>query len=156
MGCVHSTEIIKLNDNNPTAEISGYDYKIKSNNDAIIYFYNKILSNVKQYKIDSKKEGMNLEIKSNEYTWFVIDFGFEGYNPIDIISLNYNRLEKGGTIFIENIYDKLKVNLTKGENLYFYYATQSGREIKQFKYVESLNHKNNDYNFNIYTKKFWK
>ena len=145
-------EIIKLNDNNPTAEISGYDYKIKSNNDAMIYFYNKILENLKQYKIDSKKAGMNLEIKSNEFIWFVIDFGFEGYTPIDILSLNYNRLENGGTIFIENIYDKLKVNLTKGENLYFYYATQSGREIKQFKYVENLNHKNNDYNFNYIPK----
>jgi hypothetical protein len=66
---------------------------------------------------------MNLEIKSNEFIWFVIDFGFEGYNPIDVNSLNYNNLIQGGTIFIENIYDKLKVNLTKGENLYFYYAT---------------------------------
>jgi len=145
-------KIIKLNDNNPTAEIKGYNYKIKSNNDAMIYFYNKILENLNQYKIDSKQVGMNLEIKSNEFIWFVIDFGFEGYNPIDILSLNYNRLEKGGTIFIENIYDKLKINLTKGENLYFYYTTQSGKEIKEFKYVENLNHKNNDYNFNYIPK----
>ena len=145
-------KIIKLNDNNPTAEIKGYNYKIKSNNDAMIYFYNKILDYLKQYKIDSKQVGMNLEIKSNEFIWFVIDFGFEGYYPIDIFSLNYNRLENGGTIFIENIYDKLKVNLTKGENLYFYYATQSGKEIKEIKYVENLNHKNNDYNFNYIPK----
>ena len=145
-------KIIKLNDNNPTAEIKGYNYKIKSNNDAMIYFYNKILENLKQYKIDSNQVGMNLEIKSNEYIFFVIDFGFEGYNPIDILSLNYNRLERGGTIFIENIYDKLKVNLIKGENLYLYYATQSGKEIKEIKYVENLNHKNNDYNFNYIPK----
>ena len=145
-------KIIKLNDNNPTAEVKGYSYKIKSNNDAMIYFYNKLLEGLKQYKIDSKQVGMNLEIKSNELIMFSIDFGFEGYNPIDVNSLNYNNYDKGGTIFIENIYDKLKVNLTKGENLYFYYSTRSGKEIKEIKYVENLNHKNNDYNFNYIPK----
>ena len=145
-------KIIKLNNNSPTAEIKGNDYKIKSNNDIIIYFYNKLLQGTKQYKIDSKQVGKNLEIKSNEYIRFAIDFGFEGYNPIDVLSLNYNYLINGGTIFIENIYDKLKVNLTKGENLYIYYSTKSGEDIKDIKYVENLNHKNNDYNFNYIPK----
>ena len=144
--------IIILNSSNPIAQIKGSNYKLKAKNDAMIYFYNKILDGLKQYKIDSKEVGKNLEIKVNELIMFLIDFGFEGYNPIDIIDLNSNRLNEGGTIYIENTYDKLKVNLTKGENLYFYYTTRSGKEIKEIKYVENLNHKNNDYNFNYIPK----
>ena len=43
---------ITLSKNNLTGTFSGYNVKIKSNNNALIYFYSKILTNFKQIKIE--------------------------------------------------------------------------------------------------------
>ena len=112
---------------NPTVELHGKHFKIKSNNDAIVYFYGKILENlnlnkfrVKQYKLDLKN-GENIEIKFIDSASFAIDFGFEGYFLNDFMSFFISEVHSGGTFYKENIYEKSKAKLVKGEDLYLYY-----------------------------------
>ena len=49
---------------------------------------------------------------------YSIDFGFSGYNPLEIMTYSYNYLENGGTIYLENPYDRLKIQLAKEEKLF--------------------------------------
>ena len=136
-----------LDENKPTAEIQGKNLKIKSNNDALVYFYGKNILN--QIEIENKI-GYNLEIKLSGFAKYVIDFSFKGYNPPEIFTFSYNHIENGGTIYLENVYDKLKVKLAKGEKLYFYYISNGTAKMN---YIPNLNHKNNDYTFNYIPKK---
>ena len=43
---------IILNSTKITAELKGNNYKIKSNENTMIYFYGKLFNNIKQKKID--------------------------------------------------------------------------------------------------------
>ena len=71
-----------INSENPTVEIKGNNFKIISDNDVMIYFYGKLMEGFEQIKINSEI-GKNLEIKMKKDTLFILDFGFEGYNPMD-------------------------------------------------------------------------
>ena len=107
---------VQLSKLNPTGEFTSQNVKIKSNNNAMVYFYGKPLSFI-QTKIDPKEKGKNVEIKFNSEVTYMIDFGFENYKPFRI---NHRYINKGGSFYIENFYDKLKTELARNEYLYVY------------------------------------
>ena len=135
-----------LNKDKPTAKIKGNNLKIKSNDNALVYFYGKSIT--KQMEIENK-EGYNIEIEVERYTTYSIDFCFEGYNPIEIFTTSFKYFRYGGTIYLENMYDKLKVKLVEGEKFIFNYNYGE----PEIKYTPNLNHKNNSYTFNYIPKK---
>ena len=137
-----------LSPEDPTVEIHGSNFKIISNNDTMIFFYGKLFGNFKQYKIENE-EGKNIEIKINSNMNFAIDFGFEGYFLNDYISLSFLTFSEGGTFYMENIYEKLKTNLIKGENLYLYYISSVVQEPFEINYSSNINNPKNEYTFNV-------
>ena len=144
---------IILNSENPIAKIKGRYLKIKSNNNTMVYFYGKLSTQwgFKQKRIDIEKR-KNIEIKIKYYTLIILDFGFEGYNPADYsIILDVDKyFRREGTLFIENIYDKLKTKLVKEESLYLYYiGYDNSFEID---YKENINNANNEYTFYVIPK----
>ena len=142
---------ITINSENPTGIIKGSKFKIKSNDDAMVYFYGK-LSYYKQIKLEPEK-GKNIEIKMKKYIQFLIDFGFEGYNPTDVLNINSKYFEKDGIIYLENIYDKLKTKLVKGEFLYLYHDYTYGDSNIEISYNSTnLNNPDNQYTFNVIPK----
>ena len=123
-----------LNEENPTAEITGNGYIIKSNTDAMVYFFAKIQSEyLKQIKIENR-EGKYVKISNislSNYTEITIDFGFEGFLPSSFpIDASYTN----GTIYLDNLYNKMKTKLVKDEYLYIYYY----RNINQHFIIEYL------------------
>ena len=142
---------ITLSKNNLTGLFTGNNVKIKSSDNALIYFYSKILSNFKQIKIEPKYIEKNFEINieySGDYTDAIIDFGFEGYNPTNCLRFNFRSLKHVENIYIENIYDRLKTKLVEGEYLYLYVYSYFGRDFSyKINYTENIRHKNNEYNF---------
>ena len=140
--------IATLNQENPTSIIKGSNLKIKSDKNALVLFYGKNI--MLQKEIDPNQVGKNVEIEVDSYLMYIIDFGFEGYGPIEIMSFTINSFEDRGAIYLENIYDKLKVKLLENEKLYLYYVSDRSVTIK---YVPNLNHKNNDYTFIYIPKK---
>ena len=138
---------IILNPNNRTGEFKGNNVKIKSNNNAMIYIYSRLWKFFNsQIPIENKK-GKNIEIITNSYTSYLLDFGFKGFEPIYTLSLaNYH----GKTIYVENIYDRLETELVEGEKLYLYAFLNV--LIYDIKYTENLRNKNNKYNFVVIPK----
>ena len=98
-----------LNYDNPTAKINGKNYIVTTNIDTMIYFYGKLNSYIKQIRIDPNKKG-NLKITGiyRETCYYCIDYGFEGYNPLNADCKNSIKKEYG--IFAENLYEKIKKN----------------------------------------------
>ena len=139
----NTNAISVLNSTKRTCQIYVENIKIKSNNDALVYFYKKY-DNLQAYKIDPKEVGKNLEIKVSQYTYYFIDIGFEKYYPFMVLDIYSQSLGKGENLFIENVYDKLKVNLTEEEYYYFYYYSEKEIETK---YTKNINNKNNEYSF---------
>ena len=115
---------IVLNAERPTAEIKGNNYTVKSNCDTMIYFYGKLFKNLKQIKIDPNQKGKYIAITSKKSLSYIIDKGFEGYNPLNIEYFLRNPKFKNKIIYIENIYEKMKNNLVKNEGIYLYYFYQ--------------------------------
>ena len=138
---------IKLNSNKPIAELIGDNFKIKANNNAMIYFYGKLTKELKQIKIDPEQKGKNFEINIKRSTFLFLDFGFEGYNPMITLGEN-NFYYYGGTIYFENVYDKLKTKLVEGEYLYLYYSSYND-EIEVNYTSINLNNPKNDYSFHV-------
>ena len=129
-----------LNSTHLTYKIKGNNFKIKSNNNTMVYFFAKKPSYIQQIKIDPKQKRRNYEIISSSYNF---DIGFKDYNTLNIFELIYNK--KPEIIYIENIYDKLKDNLIEGEYIYLYANTNEEIEINYS--AINLNYPNNDYNF---------
>ena len=140
-----------INSTNPTVEIKGNNFKIKSDNDAIIYFYGKLMEVFKQIKINSEI-GKNVEIKIKNNTPFILDFGFKGYNPMDISNiLTSSTFDEDRILFIENIYDKLKTKLVKGESLYLHYIGLEENIEISYNYT-NINNPKNEYTFFLISK----
>jgi len=145
-----NNNIIALNKSHPIGKFIGDNVKIKSNDIALVYFFGKRLPTLRQLKLNPKEKGKNAEIYLKARSMFIIDFGFDNYNPSDFLSYANFHMEKSGYIYIENVYDKLKTNLVKDEYLYFYYLTEDMNIT--INYTENLRHKNNEYNFNVIPK----
>ena len=123
-----------INPQNPTLPVSGKEYTIQSNNDAMIYFIQKLPSNWYQTEIDIKNSKGKIITKYPDKE-VIIDFGFKNYIPsnIPLYSLYH---------YIDNSYDRLKAKLVEGEKLYIY----SKENIDVSYRGNNLNNKNNDFN----------
>ena len=127
-----------------TGIIIGNNYKIKSNEDVMIYFYPKIK---KFQKLINPEKGQIIEIKKNNFVLkYSIDFGFEGFEPPNIHYFD-NKKNKDNKLYIENIYDKLEIKLTEGEYLYIYYDSLREDDIEINYINDSTIHTNYKYNF---------
>ena len=146
----YDTKII-LNNQNQTGIIIGNDFKIKTNESAMIYFYPK--TNKFQKKLLPKK-GEIVEILYGypNLEYYAIDFGFDGYEPPNI------HYHCGSKKYYENVYEKLDINLTEGEYLYIYYDALREDCIKINYINDSII--SSDYKYNLFhlkqneTKKF--
>ena len=136
---------IILDNKNQTGIVFGNNFKIKSNNNAMIYFYPK--TKKFQIKLNPKKdEFIQIKLKNYEILrkFFSIDFGFEGYEPPDM-SFDYPSEE----VYIENLYNKLETKLAKGEYLYLYYNYHQ-QDIFEINYINNIIITSKfKYNFNI-------
>ena len=148
----NNDNIIKLNSSNPTSKIEGINYKLKSNIDTMVYFYGRILSLVKQIRIDPNQKGKNLKVSSNLDVIISLDSGFGGYNPLNIDMIvqkaNYRK------VYFENPYEKMKQKLVKNENVYLFYGSKDIKNVMvKIEYInDNLNHPNNEYTFNFIPK----
>ena len=138
----NDTKII-LNNKNQTGIVIGNDFKIITNESAMIYFYPK--TKKFQKRIEPKK-GEIVEILFKTLTdsdfKYSIDFGFEGYEPPN---MHYCFRKE---IYIGNIYEKLDINLTQGEYLYIYYNELREDNIK-INYIQD-GIISSDYKYNLY------
>jgi len=131
-----------INPEHPTVEVAGDGFTIKSDKDAMVYFFGKLPSaGVKQVQIENK-EKYYVKI-SNIDDGLIIDFGFGGYlpstYPIDFRTRN-------NTFYLSNLYNKMKAKLVKDEFLYIYYFSDSNQNLKVEYIQNNLNIKNNDFN----------
>ena len=131
-----------INPDEPTTEISGYNFTIKSDNDAMVYFFGMLPSSgVTQKKIENKKNHY-VEI-SNVESALIIDFGFYRYLPS---TYPFDFKTNNNTIYLDNIYNKMKSKLVKNEFLYIYYYSDENPFL-DVKYIQNnLNIKNDDFN----------
>ena len=110
----YDTKII-INEKNQTGILIGDNFKIKSNNNAMVYFYPKTKKN--QILLRPKKgEIIEIRYKTRQLYRYRIDFGFEGFEPP-----NFKYMYSERQLYIENIYDKLETTLSNGEYLFLYY-----------------------------------
>ena len=140
-----------INSENPTAEINGNNFKVKSNSTAMIYFYGKLKNEFKQIQIESNI-GRNVDIKIGSLKQYIIDFGFEGYNPMEISNIITSRTFSNENIFIENFYDKLKTKLVKGESLDLWYKNSYNYDAIITYNSKNINNPNNEYTFIVIPK----
>ena len=143
---------IKLNSENPNAEIKGNKYYVKTNINTMIYFYGRLFKLIKQVELDPNQNGKYLTINTNkEEISYAIDSGFKGYNPLNIGLFSKNKIRNDSTLYIENIYDRMKNLLVKNENMYLYYINpEDDEDVKiEISYYDSLNNPNNDYTFTV-------
>ena len=139
-----------LNSSKPIQELIGNDFKIKSNKDVVIYFHGKKNMHLfRQRKIFPPK-GKNIEIIVKNRVNFYINFGFEGYAPKDNI-VPPNTFSVNQTIYMENMYDKLKTKLVEGEYLYLYMYSYGSAQIDNYFEISyestNLNNPNNAFSF---------
>ena len=134
----------KINSQEPTVPVKGNSYTIKSNNDAMVYFYGRINAQYTQIAIDiEKSKGKIIKINNGD---FIMDFGFEGYNFSNANVFFEGKRSNDNIIYLDNIYDKLKVKLVPNEKFYIY-APKKDIEKLSIEYIdENLNNANNDYN----------
>ena len=132
-----------INTKNPTVDISGEGFTIKSNNDAMVYFFGKI-SEMPQMEIEIEKSKGKIVKIENFSTKMIIDIGFEGTYP-SAIPWKEN-VRDNGILYLDNVYEKMKGNLVNGEKLFIYSYSKNMDDVK-INYIEkSINNKNNDFN----------
>ena len=138
---------ITINSQNPTEKVTGREYTIKSNNDAMIYFIGKLPDGFDQKEINLiESKGKIIKI-SNIYENdgnFRIDLGFPSYCPSDLpLDL---RIRENGVMYLDNIYEKLMPNLLPDEKLYIYSTTEQIKKLKIEYIGKNLNSRNNGFN----------
>ena len=120
-----------LNDKNKIIYLEGSNFTVKSNKIAILFFYEKFqnYNNNSIIEFDESQFGKNMKInimnKNDNDIKIAIakDFGFKNYYPM----INFQDLEiltiqgkKISSIYIENYYDPLEINIYKSENEKYY------------------------------------
>ena len=136
-----------LNAQNPTVELTGKGYTIKSNNDCMVYFLGRLSEwEIVQREIDIEQSKGKIIKVSNVDDDIMMDIGFEGFYP-STVPIKFERRENGVHYF-DNIYEKVKGQLVKGEKVYIYHYYNQNQRLKIEYVSKSLDNKNND--FNIY------
>ena len=145
---------VKINSNNPTGILPKGNFKIKSNKDAMVYFYGKLDKKLKQIKIENNKgKIIEIEVDGHYLLEYLLDFGFEGYMPSNLFFKSSVFYRKNPFIFFENIYEKAQTKLVSGEFLYLYYYDNDYSSISlNINYNKTnLNNPKNYYTFNLIT-----
>ena len=142
------TKII-LNDKNETGILIGNNFKIKANNDAMVYFYPK--TQKFQKRLEPKYgEIIEIKLKNPHVIKYSIDFGFEGFETPDMEYNYYDFLENNKEkLYIDNIYNKLDIKLAKGEYLFIYYEANREDAIEVNYINDCIINYGNKYNFNL-------
>jgi len=140
----NGVQTFKINPENPTIPVVGKSFTIKSNNDAMVYFFGRMNDQIKQLeiKIDESK-GKIIKI-SNFNRDLIMDFGFENYNPSNIPI--DTRIRDNKVVYLDNIYEKMKVKLVPDEKFYIYGPSEYVNNLRIEYIDENLNNANNDYN----------
>ena len=121
---------IILNSKNQTGILMGKNFRMKANNNVMVYFYPK--TQKFQKRLNPKKgEIIEIKHKTKFMIRYSIDFRFEGYEPPNML---YNYYEQ--ELYIENIYDKLEIKLAQGEYLYIYYDEER-EDIFEINYIKN-------------------
>ena len=132
-----------INPDNPTTEVSGNDFTIKSDNDAMVYFFGQFPSvGVEQVKIDNKNESHYVKISNVDHP-VIIDFGFAGYLP-STYPLHFRVINN--TIYLNDLYKRINTKLVNNEFLYIYYLSDTNKNLKVEYIPNNLNIKKNDFN----------
>ena len=142
---------IKLNSKKRTTKLIGDNYKVKSNNDVMIYFYGKINPYLGQIKTPKEEKGKNIQIQilNKKSLEFNLDFGFEGYNSLHLIDISKSG---NGIFYIEKLYDKLETELVEDEYLYIYYVKEDDQDIKINYISKNLNNPKKNILLQLYQK----
>ena len=136
----------KINSQNPTAEIYGEGYSIISNNDAMVYFFGRLPEGVNQTEIDINESKGKIVRISNFKQEMIIDFGFKNYYVSNVNRYLEDSSYFDDVVYLENLYDNLKVKLVPNEKLYIYGSDEELGQLK-IEYLENnLKNVNNDYN----------
>ena len=159
---------IKINKKNQTGILIGDNFKIISNDNVTVYFYPK--TEKFQRRIEPNK-GDIIEIlyTSENLVSYSIDFGFEGFEPPpktvkfqrriepskgDIYEINKEENPQNslnyfnGSLYLENLYDKLDIKLAPGEYLYLYYKVFN-EDLFEINYINN-SIISSAYNFNFF------
>ena len=132
-----------INPDKPTTEVSGNDFTIKSDNDAMVYFFGQFPSvGVEQVKIDNKNESHYVKISNVDHP-VIIDFGFAGYLP-STYPLHFRVINN--TIYLNDLYKRINTKLVNNEFLYIYYLSDTNKNLKVEYIPNNLNIKKNDFN----------
>ena len=134
----------KINTQNPAVPISGNGFTIKSNNDAMVYFFGKFTNELVQKEIDLELSKGKIVIVRNVDDDILLDIGFEGYYPSTILIKSNAR--QIGTVHFENIYDQLKGKLVKEEKVFLYYFAGKNSKLSIEYLPKNLANENNDFN----------
>ena len=139
----NKTQTFTINPQNPTVSVVGRSYTIKSNNDAMVYFFGR-MKNRNQFEINIE-ESKGKIIKINNFNNLLrMDFGFENYDPSNIPI--YTRIRDNKVVYLDNIYEKMKVKLVPNEKFYIYGEERYIKNLSVEYIDENLNNANNDYN----------
>ena len=168
----NNNEIGNLNKAKKIIELSGENIQIKSDKNALIYFYSKIQPEKKLHEIIFDKEqtdkNMYFSIKNkntnNEFIYIIKDFGFENHYPM-LNSSSWIKIvvkkNKSTNIYITNPYDKLNNNfLGENEKYIIYianvfdengvpYFEEDQFEFGEIKYNKNSFNKKNKFNFQV-------
>ena len=123
----------------------------------MVYFYGKLSSQLGQVKIDPNNKGKIIQLELRRVIGFMVDFGFEGYQPLNVYDMSFGRYSKdetSRTVNIENLYDNLEVELVKDEFLYIYYNKIRNSSIEVKYENDNINYNNtNGYTFHVISHK---
>ena len=133
---------IILSQKNQPIILIGNNFKMVSNESVMVYFYPKTQKFQKRIE-PNKGEIIEIIRKGNIGFRYIIDFGFEGFGPLN----TFDNFES--KFYLENIYDKLEVKLAKGEYLYIYYDALD-ENIFEINYINNtIITSSFQYNFNL-------
>ena len=138
-----------INSKNPYSEISGEGYTIKSNNDAMLYFIGRLPNGISQKEIDLEQSKGKIIKISNIFVHsrdFIIDLGFKNYCPSNFQLDYYYDIRDNGILYLDNIYDKLKVKLIEDEKIFIYSSSEQINRLNIEYIGKNLNNENNDFN----------
>ena len=159
------------NKNKVTIDVKGDNIEVKSDKDALIYFYKRIENkDIKTIVFDKNQKSKNMKLtitnKNDNYEGIKFgmfkDFSFKGYYPMIDNKNNsfYESHRNTKSFYIENLYDKLEYQLYEGEEFIIYLYNiydESGiphfdldnYDVSEPEYFDNLITPKNKYNFEI-------
>ena len=166
-------EFILSKSNRVIKDLKGYNIKVSSNQNALIYFYQR-MQNYKSGEgiviFDKTQERKNLKFnittlnQKTKSLYIVKDFCFEGYYPMlnkkSWISIPSN-INENITIYIDNIFDQSDYELYENEGeryiIYIFDSFENGLpifnsndyNINNIAYIDNLMAPKSKYNFEI-------